>query len=99
MQTLTVRAVDGAMVPELDGSGRMRPGRYVGRDRKGAVLDEPVTVPADSYHRRAVARGELVEVRPAETTPAAPAPETPAPEAEPSASPETPTAADAAHEE
>lgn len=99
MQTLTVRAVDGAMVPELDGAGRMRPGRFVGRDRKGAVLGEPVTVPADSYHRRAVARGELVEVKAAEDAPTASVPETPAPEVETAGDPQTPTAADAAHEE
>lgn len=94
MQTLTVRAVEGAMVPELDGAGRLRPGRFVGRDRKGEILADPVTVPADSYHRRAVAHGQLVL---ASAVPA------PAEEASPSegedSDPETPTAAPAASEE
>jgi hypothetical protein len=36
--------------------------RYVGRDKKGAVIAEGVDVPADSYHRRAIARGDLEEV-------------------------------------
>jgi hypothetical protein len=33
--------------------------RYVGRDRRGEIIPEGVTVPDDSYHRRALSRGEL----------------------------------------
>lgn len=57
--TLRVRAVGDAKLP-VPGSATAR---YVGRDRSGAVIAEGVTVPDDSYHRRAIVRGELEEVR------------------------------------
>lgn len=53
--TIRVRAVGDARLP-VPGA----PGRYVGRDRK---THEPIAggvdVPADSYHLRALARGDL----------------------------------------
>lgn len=58
--TLRVRAVGDAKLP-VPGSATAR---YVGRDKKGAPIAEGVLVPDDSYHRRAIARGELEEVAP-----------------------------------
>jgi hypothetical protein len=55
-----VRAVGDAKLP-VPGSATAR---YVGRDKSGAVIAEGVTVPDDSYHRRALVRGELEEVAP-----------------------------------
>jgi hypothetical protein len=57
-ETIRVRAVGDARLP-VPGSASAR---YVGRDKKGAPIAEGVDVPADSYHRRAIARGDLEEV-------------------------------------
>lgn len=57
-QTIRVRAVGDAKLPV---PGATSP-RYVGRARDGSIIAEGVTVPADSYHMRALRRGELVEV-------------------------------------
>ncbi len=55
MQTIRVKAVADARLP-VPGT----PGRFVGRDRKtGEILAGGVTVPAESYYLRAVARGDL----------------------------------------
>lgn len=55
MQTIRVKAVADARLP-VPGT----PGRFVGRDRKtGEILAGGVTVPAESYYQRAVARGDL----------------------------------------
>lgn len=55
MQTLRVKAVGDARLP-VPGV----PGRFVGRDRKtGEILADGVSVPADSYYLRAVARGDI----------------------------------------
>ena len=55
MQTIRVKAVADARLP-VHGV----PGRFVGRDRKtGEILAGGVTVPAESYYLRAVARGDL----------------------------------------
>jgi len=62
MQTIRVKAVGDARLP-VPGA----PGRFVGRDRKtGAVLADGVSVPADSYYLRAVARGDLALIESAE---------------------------------
>jgi hypothetical protein len=60
MNTIRVRAVGDAKLP-VPG---VLAARYVGRNRDGSVIGEGVVVPADSYHKRAVERGdlELVEV-------------------------------------
>ena len=55
MTTLNVRAVGDARLP-VPGSTSAR---YVGRDRRGEIIPEGVTVPDDSYHRRALSRGEI----------------------------------------
>jgi hypothetical protein len=34
-------------------------GRYVGRAADGSVIPEGVDVPDDSYHQRAIARGDI----------------------------------------
>lgn len=57
-QTIRARAVGDAKLPV---PGSTSP-RYVGRSRDGAIIVEGVTVPDDSYHRRAIARGDLAEV-------------------------------------
>lgn len=54
MSMLRVRAVGDAKLP-VPG---MTP-RFVGRAKDGSVIVEGVNVPDDSYHRRAVARGDL----------------------------------------
>lgn len=54
MSTLRVRARGDARLPVPGFAGR-----YVGRDASGAAIPEGVVVPDDSYHRRALARGEL----------------------------------------
>lgn len=55
MQTIRVKAVADARLP-VPGT----PGRFVGRDRKtGEIIADGVSVPADSYYLRAVARGDL----------------------------------------
>lgn len=55
MQTIRVKAVADARLPV---PGTL--GRFVGRDRKtGEILAGGVTVPAESYYLRAVARGDL----------------------------------------
>lgn len=55
---LRVRAVPGRTLPAIDASGRPLPGRFVSYGPDGKPLAE-VTVPSDSYHRRAVQRGDL----------------------------------------
>lgn len=57
-KTLLVRAVGDGRLPVPGATGP----RYVGRNRDGSVIFEGVNVPDDSYHRRAISRGELVEV-------------------------------------
>lgn len=55
MQTIRVKAVADARLP-VPGT----PGRFVGRDRKtGEIIADGVSVPADSYYLRAIARGDL----------------------------------------
>ncbi len=58
-EPLKVRAVDGRKLPAIDPQGRPLPGRFVAHDKKGRPLGEAVLVPADSYHRRAIERGDL----------------------------------------
>jgi hypothetical protein len=58
-EPLMVRAVAGRKLPAVDPQGRPLPGRFVAHDKKGAPLAGPVAVPADTYHRRAVERGDL----------------------------------------
>jgi len=43
-------------------------GRYVGRAHDGSVLPNGVDVPDDSYHQRALARGDIELVKPSEET-------------------------------
>ncbi len=59
--TIRVRATDAARLP-VPGIG----GRFVGRTNKGAVIPEGVDVPDDTYHRRAIKRGELIEMEKSE---------------------------------
>jgi hypothetical protein len=59
--TIRVRAIDAARLP-VPGIG----GRFVGRTNKGAVIPEGVDVPDDTYHRRAIKRGELIEMEKSE---------------------------------
>lgn len=56
---IRVRAVGDAKLP-VPGSATAR---YVGRDKSGAVISDGVNVPADSYHLRALRRGDIEEVR------------------------------------
>ena len=56
---IRVRAVGDAKLP-VPGSATAR---YVGRDKSGAVIADGVNVPADSYHLRALRRGDIEEVR------------------------------------
>ncbi len=62
MNTLRVRAVPGRKLPAVSPEGLPIVGRFVGYDRRGEILPEPVPVPADSYHLRAVKNGDLEEV-------------------------------------
>lgn len=55
---LRVRAVPGRTLPAIDAAGRPRPGAFVGYGPDGKALPAAL-VPSDSYHRRAVARGDL----------------------------------------
>jgi len=57
--TIRVRAVGTGKLPFPGITGR-----FVGRDpaRDHAIIPEGVDVPDDSYHRRAIGRGSLVEV-------------------------------------
>lgn len=59
--TIRVCATDAARLP-VPGIG----GRFVGRTNKGAVIPEGVDVPDDTYHRRAIKRGELIEMEKSE---------------------------------
>lgn len=59
--TIRVRTADAARLP-VPGIG----GRFVGRTTKGAVIPEGVDVPDDTYHRRAIKRGELIEMEKSE---------------------------------
>lgn len=59
--TIRVRASEAAHLP-VPGIG----GRFVGRTNKGAVIPEGVDVPDDTYHRRAIKRGELIEMEKSE---------------------------------
>lgn len=62
MQTIRVKAVADARLP-VPGT----PGRFVGRDRKtGEILADGVSVPAESYYMRAVARGDIALIASAE---------------------------------
>ena len=57
-ETMRVRAVGDRRLPTVG-----RSGAFVGRrGADHAIIEEGVTVPDDSYHRRAVTRGDLVEV-------------------------------------
>jgi predicted nucleotidyltransferase len=38
-------------------------GRYVGRDKAGAIIEAGVDVPAESYYLRAIARGDIEAVK------------------------------------
>lgn len=67
MNTLRVRAVEGRKLPAINADGLPLQGRFVGYDRRGAIIQESdgqpgVPVPADSYHLRAVKNGDLEEV-------------------------------------
>lgn len=55
MKMILVRAVGDARLPVLGSSAP----RYVGRDRSGDIIPEGVKVPDDSYHRRAILRGDI----------------------------------------
>ena len=62
MQTIRVKAVADARLP-VPGT----PGRFVGRDRKtGEIIADGVSVPAESYYLRAVARGDLALIESAD---------------------------------
>lgn len=62
MQTIRVKAVADARLP-VPGV----PGRFVGRDRKtGEIIAGGVSVPAESYYQRAVARGDLALIESAD---------------------------------
>jgi hypothetical protein len=56
---IRVRAVGDAKLPVPNSATA----RYVGRDKSGAVIPDGVNVPADSYHLRALRRGDIEEVR------------------------------------
>jgi hypothetical protein len=58
MNTIRVRAKGDAMLPVLG----MR-GRYVGRDKAGAIIEAGVDVPVESYYLRAIARGDIEAVK------------------------------------
>ena len=59
MSTIRVRAVEGRSLLAVDGDGHPRPDRFVGHDRRGAIVAEGVDVPDDPYHRRAIKAGDL----------------------------------------
>lgn len=57
MSTIRVRAIGDALLPKPG-----FPGRFVARNPDRSIIAEGVDVPDDSYHRRAIRRGELEEV-------------------------------------
>lgn len=63
-----VWAADDRCLPHPDGP--VNGCRFVARRRDGSPIADGVLVPLDTYHRRAIARGDL-----ATTDPAAPAPQ------------------------
>ncbi len=85
-KTIRVRSSEGAKLLARDSRGNLIPGRYLGRDRNGAVVAEGVLVEQTSDVVRAIQRGDLVLVTDAEpAAQAAPA----EPPAEPPAQAET----------
>ena len=62
--TLRVRARGDARLPVPGYAGR-----YVGRAADGSALPNGVDVPDDSYHQRALARGDIELVKPSEENP------------------------------
>lgn len=77
-KTIRVRSSEGAKLLARDSRGNLIPGRYVGRDRNGAVVAEGVLVEQTSDVVRAIQRGDLVLVTDA------PSPAEPPAQAEPS---------------
>jgi hypothetical protein len=61
-KTIRVRSSEGAKLLARDSRGNLIPGRYVGRDRSGAVVAGGVLVEQTSDVLRAVQRGDLVLV-------------------------------------
>lgn len=59
MSTFRVRAVEGRSLVAIDGDGHPRPGRFIGRDRRGEIIAAGVDVPDDAHHRRALKAGDL----------------------------------------
>jgi len=59
---IRVRAVRDLKVARVDENGATVMGRYVGREPDGSPTAEGVLVPEDSYHVRAIRRGELERV-------------------------------------
>ncbi len=55
MSTLRVRAVRDAKLPMPNSATA----RFVGRDKRGEIIPAGVDVPDDSYHRRALSRGDI----------------------------------------
>lgn len=61
-QDLRIRAVDDRLLPLVAPDGATLKGRYAGRDKTGAALPDGELVPANSYYRRAISRGDVEEV-------------------------------------
>jgi len=94
LPTMRVRAIEGRLLPAIDGNGAPLVGRYVARTRKGAPIPEGVEVPQDSHHLRAVRNGDLERLADDWTPPAATPVEAPAVEPTSDALPEAPAALD-----
>lgn len=62
--TLTIRAAhaDRPVPMERD---QVKPDKATGRDRTMVYHDTPVEVPNNAFYRRAIRRGDAVEVKPA----------------------------------
>lgn len=57
---LRIQAVEGRSVALVDAAGRVRPGRFAGRDAAGKPLDGGETVADADHYRRAARRGDLI---------------------------------------
>lgn len=68
---MKVKAVEGRLVPFIDGEGRLVRASFVGRERStidqkagklspGRVSDDGQEVPENHYYYRAIARGDLI---------------------------------------
>lgn len=60
---LRIRAVEDRLHTLTDPRGFVLARRYAGRDKKGRALPDGELVPDCAHHRRALARGDIEEVK------------------------------------